>query len=125
MPSEGSEAPNRDTSRKVSSKALQSVEAHIVISKQRLQDYNTSDRFPDRTWDEGCGGSLPAPVLPSQYAQEHYYRVTVPPSRYLAPQLLPQQDGQYCSARSGGIAGSLKTLIKPPPEAHRRRYKVH
>ena len=124
MLSEGSEASNRDTSRKVSSKALQSVEAHIVTPKGRLQDYNTSNRFPDRTWDEGCGGFLPAPVLPSQHAQEQYYRAKGPSGRYLAPQLQPQQDGQYCSARSEGIEGSFEIPTGPPLEVHRRRYKV-
>ena len=76
--SEGSEASNRDTSCEASSKALQIVEAHNVILKQGLQGYNTSGCFPNQTLDEGFGGSLPAPVLPSQHTQEQYHCVEAP-----------------------------------------------
>ena len=111
--SEGSEASNRGISRKIGSKALRRVEARIVISKRQLQDYDISGRSPDRTLDEGCGNCLPAPVHPSQHALEQYHRVEAPLSRYLAPQQPPRQDGQYCTARSEGVAKSLATPTEP------------
>ena len=117
--SEGSETSDRGTSYEASLKSLRSVESRIVISKQKLQDYDTSGRSLDRTWGEGCVGSLPASVLPSQHAQERYHRAEVPPGQYLAPQRPLQQDDQRCSATRECIAKDLESPIKPSLEAHR------
>ena len=83
-----------------------------------LQDYDTSNRFPDRTWDEGFGGFLPASVLPSQHAQERYHRTEVPPGQYLAPQLPLRQDDRRCSAMCECIAKGLESPIEPSLKVH-------